>query len=256
MTGPTEAVMLHTGAVSHTRHVAPRRRFAYRFWMVSADLDAVQATRLFRRNSAGLVSLHDADHGKRDGTALRPWVEGQLARAGLADAASRIRLLAIPRVLGHAFNPISFYFCYRNDGSLGAVIHEVKNTFGGQVAYCLPAEGERIRQGCGKRLHVSPFFDMRGGYRFAFRPPRFEPGAEWSIGIVHAGPEGQRMTAAMRLTAEPYSEAAMARLALGSALLPARVLGAIHWQALLLWLRGARFHPLGAAPADPIGSGT
>lgn len=251
----TEAVMLHTGAVSHTRHVAPRRRFAYRFWMLSADLDTMPATRLFRRNAAGLVSLHDADHGPRDGSALRPWVEAELARAGLADAAARIRLLTIPRVLGYGFNPISFYFCHRRDGSLGGVIHEVRNTFGGLVAYCLPVEGERIRQDCTKRLHVSPFFDMQGDYRFAFRPPSFEPGEEWSIGITHAGPDGRRMTAAMRLVAQPYTEAAMARLALSHALLPARVLGAIHWQAVQLWLRGAQFHPMPAPLADAIGRG-
>ncbi len=238
----TDAVMLHVGAVSHTRHVAPRRRFSYRFWMISVDLDAPSTTSLLRRNERGLVSLHDADHGARNESKLRPWVEEQLARAGLGRAGARIRLLTIPRVLGYAFNPISFYFCYGADGALDAVIHEVRNTFGGKVAYCLPAAGERVRQGCTKLLHVSPFFDMQGGYRFAFRPPRFEPDSEWSIGILHTGPEGSRMTAAMRLVAQPYSEAAMARLALGHALLPARVLGAIHWQALQLLLRGARFH--------------
>lgn len=256
MSGPgiTDPVMLHIGAVSHTRHVTPRRRFAYRFWMLSADLDAPATTRLLRRNEPGLVSLHDADHGRRDGSTLRPWVEEQLARAGLGKAGARIRLLTIPRVLGYAFNPISFYFCYDEDGALGGVIHEVRNTFGGKVAYCLPAGGEHVQQGCTKLLHVSPFFDMQGGYRFTFRPPRFEPGAEWSIGILHTGPEGRRMTAAMRLVAKPYSEAAMARLALGHALLPARVLGAIHWQALQLLLRGARFHPMPVAE-HTIGGG-
>jgi DUF1365 family protein len=72
----------------------------------------------------------DRDFGAGDGTALRPWVEAQLAQAGLETRDIRISLLCYPRILGYAFNPLSVFYCRRvRDGALIAVLYEVHNTF-------------------------------------------------------------------------------------------------------------------------------
>lgn len=238
---------LHSGLVAHVRHTPFRHRFTYALWMLSLDIDELAETWLFRRNRAGLVSVHDADHGPRDGSPLRPWVEHQLRLAGLDEFAASVRLMAIPRVFGFAFNPISLFFCRNEDGRLGAVIHEVKNTFGDQTAYVLPVQGSAgvIRQGCDKRMHVSPFFDLRGGYRFAFT----DPAASSFLMCIRYGNEGiSRMTATMRLAPSKLTDGRLLRLLATQPLMPVKVFVAIHWQALRLALRGARYHPMPLPP--------
>jgi hypothetical protein len=234
---------LHTGKVAHVRHTPFVHKFSYRMWMLSCDLDAPRESRLFHRNRPGVVSLHDADHGPRDGSPLRPWVEQHLARAGLQDFAASIRFMAIPRVLGYAFNPIAFYLCHDGSGRLGAVIHQVKNTFGDQTAYVLPVEiaSGTIRQQAGKRMHVSPFFDMQGGYRFAFSNPDAD---EFRLSIRYGANDAPRMTATMRLVKSALTDAGLGRLLLAMPLMPLKVFAAIHWEAIRLKLRGARYHPL------------
>ena len=237
------SLMLHAGKVAHVRHTPFTHRFGYRMWMLSLDLDSTEETILFHRNRAGLVSLHDRDHGPRDGTPLRPWVEAHLARAGLSAFGHRIQLMAIPRVLGYAFNPIAFYLCHDAAGRLGAVIHQVKNTFGDQTAYVLPVPDApgTIRQSAPKKMHVSPFFDMQGGYRFAFSDPS---GPDFRLSIRYGAEDAPRMTATMRLRARGLTDTALAWHLLAMPLMPVKIFAAIHWEAIRLKLRGARYHPL------------
>ena len=253
--------LLFTGRVVHVRHVAPRNSFSYRIWMLSADLDRldeiVAGSRLFRRRRFAPLSLHEADHGPRDGGCLRHWVTAQLQAAGLPDAAARIHFLCIPRVLGFAFNPISFFFCHDAQGRLRAVLHQVKNTFGGQHTYLMPvadadaASGATVRQAAPKHLHVSPFFDMQGGYRFSFVAPDFTADeTDFSLAIRYGTADEKRLTASMRLRGTKMTDGAVLRVIAGMPLMPLKVVAAIHAQALRLWWRGARFHRIPPAPIE------
>ncbi len=210
---------------------------------MSVDLDMIDdvagASRFFSHNRRGLISIQDKDHGFRDGRPLRVFVEDALARQNLSDFGSKIVFVTIPRLLGYAFNPISFYYCYDAQGRLGAVLHQVKNTFGGQIGYLLPVHGEGlIRQETRKRMYVSPFFDMKGGYRFALTPPE----DKLSVSIQYGDAVAKRMTATMILNARPFTDASVLRLLAQMPLAPMKVMMAIHWQALKLFLRGAKFH--------------
>jgi DUF1365 family protein len=151
--------------------------------------------------------------------------------------------MAIPRVFGYAFNPIALYFCHDEEGALGAVLHQVKNTFGDQTSYLLPVSRPgAVRGAAPKRMHVSPFFDLHGGYRFSVDVPDFNrPDGMFTLAIRY-GADAPRLTATMRLATRPFSDAALLRLLLAMPLMPAKVIAAIHWQALKLWWRGARFH--------------
>jgi DUF1365 family protein len=255
MTATAPALALHVGRVGHVRHSAPRTRFSYRMWMISVDLDALatSTSRLFRHNRAGLVSLHDRDHGPRDGSPLRPWVEARGLQAGLGAYGASHRFMVLPRILGYAFNPIAFFFCHDADGRLGAILHQVKNTFGDQTSYLLPAASDGTARGTtAKRMHVSPLFDMDGGYRFAVSAPDFaDPNGQFAIAIHYGAASTPRLTATMRLAQRRFSTAAVARLLLAMPLLPVTVMAAIHWEALKLWVRGARFHA--APPHLPAG---
>jgi DUF1365 family protein len=237
------AATLYAGRIAHIRHTPFRHRFDYRMYMLAVDLDrldeAAAGSRLFAHNQRGLMSLHDKDHGFRDGRPLRAFAQAALAGQGLASFGAKIIFVTMPRLLGYAFNPISFYFCHDEAGRLGAVLHQVKNTFGDQIGYLMPVHGEGIiRQSAPKRMHVSPFFDMQGGYRFALTPP----GDKLTVSIQYGAGGAKRMTATMILQARAFTDASILRLLAEMPLAPMKVMTAIHWQALKLFLKGAKFH--------------
>jgi DUF1365 family protein len=241
--GQIEPPQIYAGKVSHVRVEKFIHRFIYRLWMLAVDLDDLDQfaarSRLFRHNHTGLISVHDRDHGPRDGTALRPWAEAILAAHGQEIFAARIRFMVIPRILGYAFNPIAFFFCYASDGTLGVVLHQVKNTFGDQVIYAIPvAPGTgTVRQVAAKSMHVSPFFDMKGQYDFTFS----RPGPQFRLGIRYKA-SAPRLNVVMALRAIPVTDNALAVQLLRMPFMAFKVMAAIHWHALRLFLRGAMFH--------------
>ncbi len=247
---------LYQGKVTHVRHTPFIQRFAYQIWMLRielADIPALaQRSGWFSHNRFGILSIYDRDHGYRDGRPLRPYVEAALAAQGLESFAHKIVFITMPRFLGYAFNPISFYFCYDAAGELGAVLHQVKNTFGGQIGYLMPIHASRpIRQTAPKKMYVSPFFDNQGGYRFALTPPD----ENFTISILYGTETEQRMTAAMSLKAQPWDTASLLRLMLRMPFTPMKVIFAIHFEALKLFLRGAKFHPLKQETNDLVIAG-
>jgi uncharacterized protein len=160
--------------------------------------------------------------------------------------------MAQPRVLGHVFNPVSFWLCEGADGSLRAVIAEVTNTFGDRHSYLCAHDDLRpiTREdtlGARKLFHVSPFQQIAGGYEFRFdiRPDR--------VGIwidYRAGNGG--LIATLTGPRKPLTNAAILRACLRRPFGSRRVLGLIHWQALKLWWKGARYNPRPTPPVDEV----
>jgi DUF1365 family protein len=250
------AATLYAGRVAHIRHTPFRHRFDYRIWMMRADLDRLDeiaaGSKFFSHNKPGLISLQDKDHGFRDGRPLRAYVDSALARQSLSQFGAKVEFVTSPRLLGYAFNPISFFFCRDEAGRLGAVLHQVKNTFGDQIGYLMPVLGDGLIRGSApKRMHVSPFFDMRGGYRFALTAPR----EKLTVSIQYGVAQQKRMTATMILNARPFTDASILRLLAEMPLAPMKVITAIHWQALKLYLRGAKFHGVPAQKHETVIAG-
>lgn len=247
------ASALYFGAVMHHRLIPFRHRFHYRVFSLWLDLDELAGPlgrlKLLAHNRAGLFSFHDRDHGPRDGSALRPWVEARLAAIGLDLGGGPIRLLCFPRLLGYVFNPLSVYFCYDRAERLRALIYEVKNTFGEQHAYPLEVPVERsgaaIAQRCDKRFYVSPFIGMTSTYRFRVK----EPGDNLSLLIRQSVPEGEQLIATLHGRRRALTDRNLIAAFLRYPLMTVKVIGAIHWEALRLWLKGARYH---APPQPPV----
>lgn len=255
---PAEQGAIYAGHVMHMRLRPRAHRFRYRVFALLLDVDRLEETasrlRLFACNARGLFSHNDRDHGPRDGSPLRPWAEARLAEAGRPRPA-RIRLLAMPRMLGWVFNPLSVYYCFDAEDRLESVIYEVKNTFGDQVPYVLAAEGpgdSPRRHVQAKEMFVSPFIGMDQTYRFHLAPPD----ERLSLRIKQGDADGDLLIAAQNGVRLPLTDATLARLALSVPFLPFKVIAAIHWQALRLWLKGAPFRrypgPV-AAPDKPSG---
>lgn len=237
---------LYLGEVMHLRLRPFRHRFAYRVFSLLIDLDLLptlgQRLRLFSHNRFNLLSFHDRDHGPRDGSALRPWVERQLAGQGIALAGGPIYLHCFPRLFGYVFNPLSIYFCYHADGRLLAILYEVKNTFGQQHGYLLGVDPAGtgpgpIRHDCRKAFYVSPFITMDAHYRFRVSPPE----ERLSVLIRESVAEGEILVASHRGRREALDDRRLLGAWAGHPLMTLKVIAAIHWQALRLWRKGARY---------------
>ena len=207
------------------------------------DREATPMGWLFQVNKLGFLSFFTRDHGPRDGSPLRPWLEAQLQKAGITEFVDQIQLVCFPRVLGYVFNPISVWFCRRSDGSLVAILYEVNNTFGEVRSYLFTdgfsSEAECVvHHSAAKQFHVSPFFGVEGAYDFRVRPP----GDRYDIGITYRGQEGASLFAAQTGRFAPLSRTNALKALLGYPLLTLGVVAAIHWEALRLFMRGARYH--------------
>lgn len=254
MDGKDEGGYLYPARVMHRRLIAPLYRFVYSAFYVLVDVDRLdelyRRLRFFSFNRFNLLSLRTQDHG--DGRGLRAWAEKTLADANISLAGGRIRLLVMPRVLGMGFNPISIWYCEHADGSLRALIAEVRNTFGEKhsyllaspdaskgraLPYSLPIEKEKC-------FHVSPLMDLVGRYRFQID----EPGDGLRVAI-HETREGLPvLDTTLAGERRELSDKAIVGQVLRMPLQMLKVVGAIHWQALKIWLRGAKFH---SKPAPP-----
>ena len=259
------AATLYVGRVMHRRLRPFGHRFDYRVFSMLIDIDriaeAAANSRLFSYNRFNLFGYSDRDHGPRDGGAtayggLRQWVEDHLATSGIDIDHGRIMLLCFPRVLGYVFNPLSIYFCYRPDESIAAILYEVHNTFGDRHVYLFRIDGTDAGGPNGSRsavlthatdkvLHVSPFIDMTPRYRFRLRPP----GDKLSILIRESDAGGDLLLATLHGSAMPFGDRSLAKLFFTHPLMTVKVIGAIHWQALRLWWKGARFHTRPEPPA-------
>lgn len=247
------ASALYRGSVRHVR-LAPRRHaLRYRVAWLLLDLDERPALarrlRLLSFGRFNLFGFDERDHGDGTPGGLRAWVARQLAAAGITGADAAVRVLCMPRVLGYVFNPISVFFCHRADGRLAAVLYEVHNTFGQRHAYtfALPdgTEEAPLRHSCAKALYVSPFLPMALRYRFRLRPPA----AQVALAIDTVGDGGTVLAAALHGSRVALTDAALLRTALALPLLTVKVTAAIHWEALLLWLKRV---PLVPRPAPDV----
>ncbi len=247
---------LYEGRVMHARAKPFRHRFSYRVFSVLVDIDdpaCSRASRLFRHNRFGLLSFHDADHGFRDGSPLRPWVQRTLAEAGLDIAIGQVRLLCFPRLFGFVFNPVSVWFVFTPAGKCGAVIYEVNNTFGETHVYVAPAgDTEAISHEARKMFYVSPFIGMEATYAFSLRVP----GERLSIAIHQRDTEGALLLATQSGFRKPLTSSAILKAVLRHPLMTLNVVFGIHFQALRLWWKGARLETRTPKPQPTISLAT
>lgn len=245
-------VVMADAAVFHARLRNGSLRFGYRVLALFVDIDRLDepsGCRLLSIGRFNLLGFHAADHGPRDGSSLRSYIDG-LHRDAQLQRPDRVVLVCFPRILGFVFNPISTYACMDASGRTVSVVYEVRNTFGEHHTYLMPAhedgEGVIAPHECDKLFYVSPFMDMPMRYRFLLSAPR---GGDFSLKIIERDQAGVLLTALMRATAFPATvPAVLGRLA-RTPLLGLKVLAAIHWQALRLWLKGHHVRPRPKPPS-------
>ncbi len=240
---------LYQALVTHTRLRPRRHALKYRVAYMLLDLAAMPNLRWLGHNRFNLFSFHECDHGAGVGP-LQAWVEEKLREAGMDPDGGRILLLTMPRFLGHAFNPISLFFCHARDGALRAILYEVNNTFGQRHSYLIPVRLDEtpIRQNCAKAFYVSPFMDMGLDYAFTVHPPD----AAFGLHIAVSDQQGLMLNATMAGRRETLSDAVLLRTALAFPFQGLKVVAAIHWEALFIWVKGIALRPRPAPPSQAV----
>jgi uncharacterized protein len=246
---------VYEGVVRHRRHLPRAHSFQYRMAQLYLDLDEVpqvfDGRWLWSAERRNLAEFRRSDFlGAPEtslGDAVRDLVQGSIGRRPRGP----IRLLTHLRYAGYCFNPVSFYYCYEADGvSLQAIVAEITNTpWRHRHAYVLPvetAEGHErrrlLRWRFDKCFHVSPFMAMDREYVWALSSPAEH--LRVHMNVLRA--EASEFDATLLLERRPLDAAALRRVLCRYPLMTARVITAIHWQALRLWLKGIPVydHPL------------
>jgi hypothetical protein len=240
---------LLAGKVRHRRSSPFVYEFEQDVWYFALDLDEIDEVasrlRLVSRNRRNVLTFRDDDHMLPPAASLAESVREHLSSNGVDPADWRILLVTNLRILGHVFNPASFYLCRDASGELRVVIVEVNNTHGERRLYTLWPErrGDEHKASMAKDFYVSPFIDMDAGYtvRTWDRPK------ELRIAINETEHGTPVLTASLVLRRLPATNRVVGRLLLRHPFVTLKTVGAIFWHALRLWLKGAAFHRHGEA---------
>jgi DUF1365 family protein len=240
---------------AHVFHARTRpRRNAFRYGVCYLRLPLSEFVRgrramFFSVERFNLFSLFSRDYG--DGkTPPAQWIARMLARGGVTEADGEVALLTLPRVLGYAFNPISFWLCHDRKARLRCVLAEVRNTFGERHSYlCFHDDHRPIAAGdwlkAEKIFHVSPFLAVEGHYRFRFALQENRV----AIWINHYDSDGLMLSTSLIGDAKPLRPAALIGSFLRYPVVTFKVVALIHYQAVKIFLKGIRHY---AKPKPPV----
>ncbi len=237
------ASAIYEGVVVHKRVRPIQHALRYNVFSLLLDCDELpdldRRIRLLSYNRFNVCSLYDADHG--DGTPLPGYLREIAAQSGVAGI-ERFLMLCYPRMLGYGFNPVTVYFGVNAHGDTRLIIYEVNNTFGERQTYVVPVGNPdkggsaTVSQSCQKTFYVSPFNSVDGRYTFHVTPL----GDDITIGIALHNDEGPVLKAYFRGARAPLTDRTLLSALARMGWLSVKVMAAIHFEALKLWLKGLR----------------
>lgn len=243
------------GHVAHKRRRPKAHELRYRVFCLSLDIDELDTLhrrlKWFSVNSFNVMSFYDRDHGPGTNESLRPWVERHLQQADVDLEGGSIKVVCYPRILGYAFNPLTTYFCYHQDGTLRAMLYEVSNTFGQRHSYLFPIKKKArrmFRHSCDKRFYVSPFLEVAGQYEFSVRPLT----DRLFLHIRQSDADGPVLDAWTTGHKKHLTDRAIISSLLRYPLLTLKIIAGIHWEALRLWSKGIATTERPKPPGLPV----
>lgn len=243
---PTTA--LYVGNVRHRRFTPTAHEFRYSLFMVFLDIDhiaqAMAVSRLTSYNTWNWATFDQRDHFGDPATPLRERVRASAEAAGQSLPDGPIFLLTHLRYLGYVFNPISLYYCYDRGGNVRQVLAEVNNTYGGRHTYWLRANGAAgapLRDVTPKALYVSPFMELAMNYEFILTSPGDTLVAHMNV-VRRESParsaSNRVFDATLSLERRAWTAASMRGALARFPWMTAKVITAIHWEALRLHVKG------------------
>ncbi len=230
---------IYNGDVTHTRFKPVKHFLKYYTFSILIDLDEIEklseSNLIFSYNRFNVFSFYNRDHGDRNGESLKQWVIDKLKIYKVDSNINKIKLLCYPRIFGYVFNPLSIFYCYENS-SLKAVFYEVKNTYNEQHTYIFKTnKSGKIEQSCKKKFYVSPFMDMNTFYDFKL----LNPEEKLFVSIRQTDQEGIILTAVQTGKRKEFNFKQLLINFLKYPLMTFKIITAIHFEAFLLWKKGA-----------------
>ena len=233
--------IIYDGKVIHRRFKPKEHYFKYKVFSLLIDIDELEIIqkkiKIFSYNKFNIISFFDIDHGPRDGTPIKDWVIDNLKKIGINNEKIQIKLFCYPRIFGYVFNPLSIFFIYDQNSKLISILYEVKNTFGEQHTYVFKTNDDKIiTNNCTKKFHVSPFINMECQYYFRV----LKNSEKISIIIDQKDNEGKLLYASQDGKAKDFNEKNLIISYISHPLMTLKIIAAIHYEALKLWLKGIK----------------
>jgi DUF1365 family protein len=245
------------GQVRHHRMTPVPHAFRYHLFMMYLDLDELESVFdgrwLWSVRRWALARFRRRDHFGDPSEPLATSVRRHIQKETGRWPEGPIRLLTHLRYFGYCFNPVSFFYCYdRDDKQLETIVAEVNNTpWGERHVYvlseqCCPDLDFSKEFTTNKAMHVSPFMSMDVQYRWKFTTRR-----DRLIVHMETAKDGDKIfDASLSLERTEISGPSLARVLAFHPLMTIKVIAAIHWQALRLWLKGAPVHEHKPKPTE------
>ena len=248
---------LYVGHVGHRRHTPTTHSFRYPIFQAFVDLDRLdalcQVSPLVSRNTFNWASIHDSDYlPDQPEPALRARFDAAARAAGHEPPEGPVFLLANLRYLGFCFNPVAYYYAYDVTGQLALICAEITNTPWNErhrywmVPTPTKTASDRWIFTMPKVFHVSPFMPMDLHYQWAFG----EPGNDLDIEMALLEREKICFEATLGLARRPWQASQIRKTLLQFPWLTLKILFAIYWEALCLWMKRVPLftHPKKLAP--------
>ena len=230
---------IYNGVVTHKRFKPVKHFLKYKTFSFFIDLDEIEKLDknniIFSFNRFNIFSFYNRDHGDRNGKSLKNWVMDNLIKFKISENINKIKLLCYPRIFGYVFNPLSIFYCYQ-DEKLKVIFYEVKNTFNEQHTYIFRVNDSNIvTQKCKKKFYVSPFMNMDTYYTFKL----LNPDEKLSVSIEQTDRKDTILTAVQTGERKDFNLKQLVVNFFKYPLMTIKIISAIHFEALLLWKKGA-----------------
>ena len=233
---------IYSGTITHKRLKPKKHFFSYKTFSLLIDLKEINSIAkkisFFSYNKFNILSFYNVDHGPRNGSSLTAWVKKTLLKSKINIGNGTIKLLCFPRFFGYVFNPLSIFYCYDRNFKLKAILYEVKNTFNEQHTYVFRSSptSKVVFHKCNKKFYVSPFIEMKTFYNFRLS----KPGRNINVLIKQADKYGNLLIAQQTGKKIKLNSKNLFYQFLKHPLMSFKVIGAIHFEALRLWIKGIK----------------
>lgn len=241
---------LYTCQVMHNRLAPKKHKFTYKIFMFWLNIDALddihKELKLFSRNNRNVFCFRDKDHFKyangdeKNALTVREKLNQYLSENKIEQSPANVFLLTNVRMFGYVFNPVSFYYCFDEQGVCTLVLTEISNTFGEMKIFLTQQKtGEMFMQHDTKYFYVSPFTEMDTEFEFRYKIPA----EKLNIQINVKDQQGKKfLITTLNGNQKKLSDGRLFSYIFRFPFVTLKVIFGIHWQAMKLWLKKIPYH--------------